>query len=501
MKNRFTVILVGIAGMLALFSCKKAINQGPTDAPYEANFWDAQQSADEALAGAYGLLRSALIDVTSYFIVGDATANEFTNLDATGFGDLGSLSPDNNFNFHYVPYYEPILWDWSRFYQIISQCNLILAKVPLMPDSYFSANPGDKNSIIGQAYFLRAYTYFYLTKVWGQPVIVTKNFPNPLKAPPVARSTSAQGFEQADSDLIKSIGLLQYGYDNVTDVAVTADKGAAFALLAKVKMWQQNYQGAADAADSVITNGGYQLEDGDNYDNIFLGRDPESIFELNMLYTANQNEAILADGSQRWFDVFLSAPFIFGKSTNWHVNTDLVGKLFDTTSTTKDKRVKSIFYGLQNPNQQMMIKYSNVVYQNVLAKTSPYISNNLVIMRLAGIILLRAEALTKLNRPAEAVTLLNEIRERAGLDDYTYTNDQDLYYEIMSETGRELFGEGHWYFDLLRSGLLTDPSYKFSIDAYSQNRIQNGGGQWPLDLSKLLPQDPLMTQNSWWLSH
>ena len=148
-----------------------------------------------------------------------------------------------------------------------------------------------------------------------------------------------------------------------------------------------------------------------------------------------------------------------------------------------------------------MYKYHNVIYQNVITQTSPYISNNLVIMRLAGIILLRAEALTKLNRPAEAVSLLNEIRERAGLDDYTYTNEQALYYEIMDETGRELFGEGHWYFDLLRSGLLTDPGYDFYIDSYSPTRIQNGGGQWPLNLNTLSGEDPLLVQNSWWAAH
>lgn len=500
MKCNYKFISLGILGMLTFFSCKKYINEGPIDAPYEANFWDSQQSAEKAVAGAYGLLKNALTDVASYFIVGDATANEYS-VYSTGFGALESLTPDNKFNFHYMPYYEPILWNWSRFYKVISQCNLILDAVPKMDENYFADDPDARNKIMGQAYFLRAYAYYYITKVWGEPIIVTKNYPNPLKAPPVARSTDEQGFQQAISDLTQSIQLLSYGYDNSTNVAVTANKGAAFSLLARVYMSQHNYQAAESATDSVLTFGGYQLENGDDFNKIFLGRDPESIFEINMLYTSTQNEALSGDGDHHWFGEFLADPIIKGKGSHWHVNTDLVGKLFDTTSTTKDKRVKFTFYGLQNGSRQMMIKYSNVIYQNAQSETNPFVSNNLVLIRLADILLLRAEALTKLNRPAEAVDLLNEIRERAGLDDYTYTNEMDLYYNIMSERGRELFGEGHWYFDLVRSGLLTDPGYQFNIEEYTQARIQGRGYLWPLDLTTLLAQDPLLTQNSWWASH
>ena len=500
MKIKYKFISLGIFGVLTLFSCKKYINEGPIDAPYEGNFWDSQQSAEKAVAGAYGLLKNALTNVTTYFIFGDATANEYS-VYGTGFGALESLTPNNNFNFHYMPYYEPILWDWSKFYKVISQCNLILDAVPKMPDEDFSDDPNGRNNIMGQAYFLRAYTYYYITKVWGEPVIITKNYPNPLNAPPVARSTDEQGFQQAISDLTQSTQLLSYGYENPTNVAVTANKGSAFSLLAKVYMWQHNYQAAEAATDSVLINGGYQLEDGDNFNKIFLGRDPESIFEINMLYTSTQNEALSGGDGQHWFGEFLGDPIINGKGSHWHVNTNLVANLFDTTSTTKDKRVQFTFYGLHNPDQQMMVKYSNVIYQNAQDQTNPFVSNNLVILRLADIILLRAEALTKLNRPAEAVDLLNEIRERAGLDDYTYTNEMDLYYTIMDERGRELFSEGHWYFDLVRSGLLTDPGYQFSIEAYTPARIQGRGYLWPLDLKTLLGQDPLLTQNSWWAAH
>ncbi len=493
----YILLLLGSLGLIA--SCKKYINEGPIDSPTNDNYWVTERAAESGLAGAYGLLRTALTNSRAYFVMGDATANEFIFNSSNW--TLADLAPAYNFNFAYEPYEEELV-DWTPFYQAISQCNLILSKVPAIPASGFTDDPtATKNEILGEAYFVRAYCYYYISQVWGQPVIVTQAYTDPINAKPVPRSTTAAGFAQAVTDLQASIKLLQYGYSNTANIAVQANKGAAFALLAKTYLWQKQYKQASAAADSVILSGGYTLEPGATYSNIFKGHDQESIFEINMIYSPNQNEAQSAGSGA--FSQFLAAPFVFGKDPGtsiWWVNTDLVNNLYDTTSNgANDARIKATFYGLQT-SAPMMVKYANVIYQQPAQQANPFVSNNMVLLRLADTYLVKAEDDVNLGNTGDAAIYLNKVRHRAGLSDTSSTNAKQMMYLIMDERGREFFGEGTWFYDLYRTGLILDPGYDNAIDGYLQARTgnDNAGFQWPLDLRTLLPQDPLLTQNPYW---
>jgi len=496
--NKYYILLL-VCGLGLIASCKKYINEGPIDSPTNDNYWVTERAAVSGLAGAYGLLRTALTNNRAYFVMGDATANEFIFNSSNW--TLADLAPAYNFNFAYEPY-EGELNDWTPFYQAISQCNLILSKVPAIPASGFTDDPtATKNQILGEAYFVRAYCYYYISQVWGQPVIVTQAYTDPINAKPVPRSTTAAGFAQAASDLQASIKLLNFNFVRSTNPAAQGSKGAAFALLAKTYLWQKNYKLASAAADSVINSGLYTLETGANYGNIFKGNDPESIFEINMLFSANQNEAQSAGSGA--FSQFLAAPFVFGKdpgSSIWWVNTELVNNLYDTTSNgANDARVKATFYGLQT-SAPMMVKYANVIYAQPSQRAQPYVSNNMVLLRLADTYLVKAEADVNLGNTGEAAMYVNKVRQRAGLDNITDTDPKQLMYDIMDERGREFFGEGTWFYDLYRTGLILDPGYDNAIEGYLPARTanDNAGFQWPLDLRTLLPQDPLLTQNPYW---
>jgi hypothetical protein len=503
--NKYYILLL-LCSLGLIASCKKYINEGPIDSPTNDNFWVSERAAESGLAGAYGLLRTALTNSRACFVFGDATASEF--LFNQNNWTLQSLQPDNNFNFDYEPYEEELV-DWTPFYKAISQCNLILSKVPAIPASGFTDDPvATKNQILGEAYFVRAYCYYYLSQVWGQPVIVTQAYTDPINAQPIARSTTAAGFAQAASDLMASIKLLPYGYSNPANTAVQANRGAAFALLAKTYLWQKQYQLASAAADSVILHGGYTLEPGATYSNIFKGHDQESIFEINMLYSPNQNEAQNGEydpttGQTGVFAQFLAEPFIAGKDPQgiWNVNLNLVNHLYDTTAAgrAKDVRINATFYGLQSVVTQM-VKYANVIYQQPAQQTQPFVSNNMVLLRLADTYLVKAEADVNLGNTGNAALYLNKVRLRAGLGHTASTDPKQMMYLIMDERGREFFGEGTWYFDLYRTGLIFDAGYDTAIDGYLPARAgnDNAGFQWPLDLRTLLPQDPLLTQNPYW---
>jgi hypothetical protein len=73
--------------------------------------------------------------------------------------------------------------------------------------------------------------------------------------------------------------------------------------------------------------------------------------------------------------------------------------------------------------------------------------------------------------------------------------------EIVMERGRELFGEGQWYYDLIRTQ--EAQSWLEAVGYPSNGRLSktNKGYYWPLDMGTLFPYDNLLTQNPWWATH
>ena len=103
--NKYIIILLCGIGLIA--SCKKYINEGPIDSPTNDNYWITERAAESGLAGAYGLLRTALTNSRAYFVMGDATANEFIFNGSNW--TLADLAPAYNFNFAYEPYEEELI--------------------------------------------------------------------------------------------------------------------------------------------------------------------------------------------------------------------------------------------------------------------------------------------------------------------------------------------------------------------------------------------------------
>lgn len=100
----------------------------------------------------------------------------------------------------------------------------------------------------------------------------------------------------------------------------------------------------------------------------------------------------------------------------------------------------------------------------------------------------------------EAASDLNRIRERAGLDTYRgFTDKKNLLREIFRERERELFGEGHRYYDIVRNKYFRDiliGNYKTLTD----DEVKKGALYLPVSSDAFL-NNPLMTQNIYWLWH
>lgn len=217
--NNIKFIIFGLIAV-AFFgaSCKKELNQGPIDATYGQVFWTSQANVEEAANAMYGQLRSALRVTGPYdnnegafFVCGDFVAGLFNPAANDVFLTYG-LTRAQKYNFSYAPYWEGVLYDWSRFYQIIALSNAMLQYVPSMSSNLFPRGDAQKNNYLAEAYFIRAYIYFYLTKVWGDPVYITKTY-NDVdfgNIPPVPRSPEKSVLDSCLMDLRAAQTYMQY---------------------------------------------------------------------------------------------------------------------------------------------------------------------------------------------------------------------------------------------------------------------------------------------------
>ncbi|MFT4205107.1 MAG: RagB/SusD family nutrient uptake outer membrane protein [Chitinophagaceae bacterium] len=451
----------------------------------------------------------------SHFVFGDLVTGLFDCGGGDTFLEYG-LPADNTppFNFSYVPYWEDHLQNWSRFYQVIALANLIKENVPNMSTSLFTSE-AVKNNYIAQALFIRAYAYFYMVRVWGDPVYVghTYNDVDYGNIEALARTDEDIVLDSCLADLKEAATYQDYAGGDYT-AAVTANKGSNYALTAHIYEWMHNYDSAHYYCQQVINNGGYSLEPMSTYTNIWDGESsPESIFELSMLY--NENDPNFKSGGD-WAEAkfYFFATFLKGtvvenvKTSCWIAPTDQFNWLLynsDTTLRNSDARLNAVWSKVSSsgddPEGYMMTKYSNFEYQDASTQSYPYINNNLVMLRLSDIILLDAEALAYLGRLDEARSMLAQTEVRAGID--TYTTPTDAYSmidEVVQERGRELAGEGTWFYDLIRTNATQE---WLQAIGYPAARVTSAmkGYYWPLDMSTLFPYDNLLTQNPYWAAN
>jgi hypothetical protein len=492
MKNKYLKKLTGMALIafltLAGGSCKKVLDLQPHNSTFTEAYFQTGQDANTAIAGAYALLRKVMLANNSWHIYGDLPAGEF------------AINGD--------PYHQPIEngqftglnvgsenWNWVAYYQLMQQINLVIKKVPGIAIESFT-NPDEKAQIISEAYFLRAFTYFYMSRIWGDVPLKLEPDLDISQAVNISRTPATTVLAQCLADCDRAEQGLVFGYDaDPSQTAVRANKGSVLALKAHIQAWKGDYAACEKSADSVIAYGKYKLVDSADYEQIFIGKSSEGIFEINVNYSQSEGQATLNNQDAQW--PTLAFPFV-GSNTDpaWSTNRPYLDKAYYENDTTHlndslhDLRYRTFFF------QDQTIKYSNIIYADGSRKNDPRLSNNLTIFRLADIMLLRAEALDTLGRANEAIPLLNEVRERAGMAPYDPgdpgTYPQPLKILILKERLKELFFEGQSYYDLLRTGELLNYNDNFQSGQYS-----HGGWLWPIDPG-MFKDDFTLTQTPYW---
>lgn len=307
---------------------------------------------------------------------------------------------------------------WVDMYRVVNIANLLIAEVPDIVDDAFS----NREQVLGEAHAVRAMAYFDLLRVFGYHFDRSSAFGLPLLLQPVEnndfnqipdleRSTVEATYQQILSDLNTAIPLME-GYNSSTALSYWS----AIALRARVNLYAGNYGDAFDDADDVITNGGYDLLD--DVTDVFSTTDvtSESIFDL--VFTDQDGSSLFT--------------FMFQRD-EYNVDPDLINS-FEADDARAD------LFRFERSSERSL-KWSN-----------PNNANNVKVIRLAEMYLIRSEAAVfDADDPNAGTDDLNEIRNRAGLDDAgPFATTEEYIDALLYERRAELNYEGHRFFDLVR---------------------------------------------------
>ncbi|GAA0549138.1 SusD-like starch-binding protein associating with outer membrane [Chitinophaga japonensis] len=427
--------------VLALGACSKFVDLSPISEATTDNAYRTASDAEAALVGAYDAFQ------TEYYIWDNVNFNDVISDNYYAGGDNPELFAVDLLNI--TPVNSRLFNNWSQIYDGIARVNIILDKVPQINDPKLDAN-NRKEQILGEAAFLRAYHYYQLVKMWGGVPLVlapaTSADPAETNKP---RSSQAEVYAQIITDLEFAASRLPDIYEGDASISkARATKGAANALLAKVYAQKpdRDYNKVLEYCNAVISSpAGYQLLG--NYSFLFDGNhynNDESILEVQFTGGAEAN----------WGPQLLLPPSKSGDSWRKFVtpSQDLV-KAFDSEQDTIRKNASILFEEVTWTDEYWAIGGGSVPFAYKWKSANGWASTNRqYLLRLADIILLKAEALNELGRTGEAATELNAIRGRVNLPATTAATQEAMQLAIEKERRLELAQEAQRWDDLRRYG-------------------------------------------------
>ena len=384
------------------------------------------------------------------------------------------------------------MWQWM--YEAVNRCNYIME----FQDKIDFSN---KTSVIAQTRFLRAYYNFILVKWWGDvPMLIDKRirFGDQFT---IDRTPKADVYALIEDDLIFAAANLPYVQNETGRVT----KGAAQALLGKAYLYQDKFDEAATVLEDLINNGPHRLLTSEEYPNMFerdWENNIESVFEIqysdvdggsfDCFQCLEGNYTTYFNGPRG----FVDATGKFDAGYSFNVPTQEVVDAFEPGDLRYETSILDIEqYIIDNPGSSYdeTAGYEQTGYFNRkyiarkgdldigdAALTNP---DNYRSIRFADVLLMAAEALNRGGiSDTRAQDYLNQVRNRALLSDVN-TTGTNLTNDIYKERRVELVGEGHRFFDLVRTGRAAQEINGFVAGKHELfpipiEEINLSGGRW-----------------------
>ena len=278
-----TVVFLGLPGCFDEF-----LEQTPQGVESVETFYTTAENAEKAIVACYAPFHDPYM--LSALFLGDMLGED--NLKGSSYGDNPfDLNAMINFEGYTAAIIPEIKWEYA--YKSIFRADVAIQRIPDI-----EMDESRKESMLGEAYFLRGYMFFELAICFGNVPIITE----PLEDYFITNNTTEEVWEQVEADLKEAIRLLPEKSEWPAKDIGRATKGAAQALLGKALLYQPKYDDAEQALKTVVESSEYSLEP--DFGNIFSleGENGSgSIFELQF---AELGEQTIAGSDGNFLTVF-----------------------------------------------------------------------------------------------------------------------------------------------------------------------------------------------------
>lgn len=420
MKNNLFKIFALVLAVHFFPACESNLELEPFTALDASGGFKTKQDVEAALLGSYNSLQSGNYYGLRIWALGDIYTGSITHT-----GTFPSFAQFANRNL--LANNAEITNMWNTIYVGVNRANNVIASAPGVQDPSFNVN-----NALGEARLLRAFHYFNLLTLFGGSPN-GYNLPSgvgvPLFTAPTLSAADAAAKPRASEAEVWQLILddLNFAVQNLsTNNGIgRINKNVANALKARFHLVRGEWAAAEAAASEVIAQTRYSLLPGDSYANIFLTKNSaETIWELQ--FDANNTNSI----------AFFYYPTAQG-GRNEITSSAALRDLHEPGDVRKEVNVTTTV-----PTNKTL-KYTRVAGED-----------NVQIVRLAEMYLIRAEAAARLGKGEAALEDLNVIRTRAGLAALTTTDSNELINAILKERIIEFAHEGLRWLDVRRTGNL-----------------------------------------------
>lgn len=310
---------------------------------------------------------------------------------------------------------------FSGIYRTINCANQVIKAAEMLTDPQLSAQ--NRKLFKGEAYFIRALSYFDLSRLWGGVQLISEPTLSSIDNINIGRSN----LEETRNFILNDLNAADSLLPEVTN-RNRATRKTVFALKARLYLYMQDWTNASLYASKLINDNNYELVS--PFNSFFSNNaknTKESIFEL--AYSATDQN----DHSMWW------QPPVNSGRREWAPTDELVNLLNDplTGGNRKTMIAKTAAPG--------NLWYGNIYYRN--PRTDPAF-----VIRIAEMYLIRSEARAHLNNITEGLIDLNAVRARAGLPSVNAVTPDELLLAVEQERRLEFAFEPHRWFDLVRTG-------------------------------------------------
>lgn len=498
MKN--ILIAISLLASLVLSSCGDMLYTKDDEKLSGDEFWTEATEAtmDGFVNSMYFSIRKATMQDAAFFLFsGDlrcapvATMNNVAS-DENKYPGLLASNDLNGLRQAYKSdkdYRADGIMRWKTFYEAIQQANIMIKEVDRAP---ISGELIERYKY--ESRFVRDFVYFLLVRNFGAVPFYTEAY----NAVPLPRTNMVDILKFIESDLQDMLSrdpgadILPWVRTAASDRGVKASRAAVLALKMHVNMWlagfdstnaQTYYQNTVEAGRELVENNGgsYSLLPLTQTSAIFRGASAESIFDIAQgVNYSSGNEAFRKEAV--FSNNVMYSCFSNQSNAKLYYTYDFMVKAYPPE--VADSRVSMWFdanaYSQSQTNKEI-VKFKNVdTYGSNNTVTSN--SGNQIVFRFADAILLYAEALAETGNDSEACAQVNKIRRRANAQECNLSG-ADLKDFIYWERVRELIGEGHYFYDLVRTAKICDNKYAFNT--ITRGAFNQGAWTWPISRSAL----------------